>query len=267
MNSHKKSKGAKNIRNMLIRSLVISFFIGAFAIVSNAQSNSKIIKFPAGKNAVTEKFNLSADDGINYLMQNLKQFNLVKFTVTGSYTNGADAQGLTIQLTKLGQDDEVLAEAAPGEEIEYQIQKGDGDYQITVMNPGTRRANITLNLTLNGESADSDVCEGCENPNDAEAERIKLAKGKSDVDLDIQLEGKTTKKYVAFVAKGYMTCIMPETSLGSGVTIKVNGKVHNPDNGPCTKHSTVAGDQFIEFINNGNKEKNFSVSVGFHQKN
>lgn len=98
-----------------------------------------------------------------------------------------------------------------------------------------------------------------------ESEKIQFAKGQSSVDLDIQLEGKATKKYVAFVAKGFMTCVMPETSLGSSITIKVNGKVHNPDNGPCTAHSTKAGDQIIEFINNGGSVKNITVSISFNQ--
>lgn len=251
---------------MLVRSLLILILVGLSAIVSFGQSNSKIIKFPSGKDSVVEKITLNAEDGIAYMVK-LKEFNLIKFQVTGSYTSGADAQGLDIKLRKADNWDETLAEASPGEEVEYQVQKGDGDYEIVVMNPGNRKANITLKLSLNAESEDSDVCEGCENPNDAEGERIKLAKGKSDVDLDIQLDSKASKKYVAFVAKGYMTCVMPETSLDSGIVIKINGKVHNPNNGPCTKHSTAAGDQFIEFINNGNKEKNFTVSVGFHQHN
>lgn len=252
------------MKKIMMKSFVVLMMVTSFALVSLAQSNSKIIKFPNGKNSVVEKITLNAEDGVAYMVK-LKEFNLIKFQVTGSYTNGADAQGLEIKVRKADNWDATLAEATPGEEVEYQAQKGDGDYEIVVMNPGTRKANITLKLTLNGESADSDVCEGCDNPNDAEGERIKLAKGKSDVDLDIQLEGRATKKYVAFVGKGYMTCIVPATNLGTGVTIKVNGKVLNPNNSTCTAHSTAAGDQFIEFINNGNKEKGFSVSVGFHQ--
>lgn len=252
------------LRKSLLISLALLMMIGAFVLDSSAQSNSKIIKFQSGKNSVMEKFTLNAEDGIAYMVK-LKEFNLIKFQVTGSYTNGADAQGLDIKLRKANNWDENLAEAQPGEEVEYQAQKGDGDYEIIVMNPGTRKANITLNLTLNGESKDSDACAGCDNPNDAAAERIKLAKGQSDVDLDIQIEGRKTKKYVAYVAKGYMTCIVPATNLGTGVTIKVNGKVLNPNNSTCTAHSTAAGDQMIEFINNGNREKGFSVTVGFHQ--
>lgn len=251
------------MKELMIRSLVVFTMLAAFALFSNAQSNSKLIKFAKGKDSVIEKFNLPAGDGITYLIK-AKQFNLIKYTVTGSYTGGVDAQGLTIELTKLGEE-EVLSQGSPGEEVEYQVQNGDGDYVVTVMNPGKRWANITLNLSLNAESAEGDVCEGCDNPNDLEAERIKFAKGKSDVDLDLQIEGRATKKYVAFVGKGYMTCIVPSTNLGSGVTIKVNGKVLNPNNSTCTTHSTAAGDQFIEFINNGNKEKGFSVSIGFHQ--
>lgn len=252
------------MKKMMMKSLAVLMMVGAFALVSLAQSNSKIVKFANGKNSVVEKITLNAEDGIAYMVK-LKQFNLVKFTVSGSYTNGADAQGLDIKLRKADNWDDTLAEAQPGEEVEYQAQKGDGNYEIVVMNPGKRKANITLNLTLNGESKESDVCAGCDNPNDAGAERIKLAKGQSDVDLDLQIEGRETKKYVAYVGKGYMTCIVPATNLGTGVTIKVNGKILNPNNSTCTAHSVTAGDQTIEFINNGNKEKGFSVSVGFHQ--
>ena len=253
------------MKKMMMKSLVVLVMVAAFALVSLAQSNSKIIKFPSGKNTVTEKFTLNGDDGIAYMLKNLKQYNLVKFSVGGLYTNGVDAQGLEIKLRRADNWDDTLAEAAPGEDVEYQVQKGDGDYEIVVMNPGKRKANITFTVTLNGESADSDVCAGCDNPNDADAERLKFAKGQSDVDLDLQIEGRETKKYVAYVAKGYMTCIVPATNLGTGVTIKVNGKVLNPNNSTCTAHSTAAGDQIIEFINNGNKEKGFSVTVGFHQ--
>lgn len=253
------------MKKIMMRSLVVLMIVGAFALVSLAQSNSKIIKFPNGKNTATEKFTINGEDGIAYMIKGLKQFNLVKFSVGGLYTNGVDAQGLEIKLRKTNNWDDILAEAQPGEEVEYQVQKGNGDYEIVVMNPGKRKANITFTVTINGESKDSDVCAGCDNPNDAGAERIKLAKRQSDVDLDLQIEGRETKKYVAYVGKGYMTCIVPATNLGTGVTIKVNGKVLNPNNSTCTAHSTAAGDQTIEFINNGNKEKGFSVSVGFHQ--
>lgn len=254
------------MKNIVFKSLAVLMMVGALTIVSFAQSNNKRIQFAKDKNSAVEKFTLPANDGITYIL-GVRQWNLLKFTVTGLYADKADAQGLTITLTKLGSD-KVLAEASPGEEIEHQFADS-GDYVITVMNPGTRRANISLNVSINAESeANSDVCEGCDNPNtNSEAERIQLSKGQTDADLDLQLEGKETRSYVAYVLKGYMTCIMPQTNLGSGVTIKVNGNVLNPNNGPCTARSTTAGDQIIEFINNGNREKNFTVSVGFHQKN
>lgn len=97
-------------------------------------------------------------------------------------------------------------------------------------------------------------------------ERIKLDKGASDTDLDINLDARETKKYVAFVAKGFMTCIMPNTDLGSKVTVKVNGVTRNlAEDGPCGEHAKTAGDQTIEFINNGNKEIPFVANVSFNE--
>ncbi len=66
--------------------------------------------------------------------------------MTGSYTDGVDAQGLEIKLTKMGSD-KVLANPSPGEEIEHQFDS-DGDYEITVMNHGPRKAKIKLEVTL-----------------------------------------------------------------------------------------------------------------------
>lgn len=133
---------------MMIRTLAISLMIGAFALVSFAQSNNKRVQFAKGKKSAVEKFTLPAEDGITYIL-GVKQWQLMKFTVSGLYTDKTEAQGLEIKLTKLGEDDEVLAEAAPGEEVEYQFVNSGGDYVITVMNPGRKRANITLNVSIN----------------------------------------------------------------------------------------------------------------------
>ncbi len=100
------------------------------------------------------------------------------------------------------------------------------------------------------------------------AERIQLAKGKSDTDLKVALAPKQRKKYVAFVAKGYMTCIGPFESLDSNITIKLNGKALDlAENGPCSEHAKTAGDQVIEFTNKGDKQVSFSAPVGFHEHN
>lgn len=136
------------MNKMMIRTLAISLMIGAFALVSFAQSNNKRVQFAKGKKSAVEKFTLPAEDGITYIL-GVKQWQLMKFTVSGLYTDKTEAQGLEIKLTKLGEDDEVLAEAAPGEEVEYQFVNSGGDYVITVMNPGRKRANITLNVSIN----------------------------------------------------------------------------------------------------------------------
>ncbi|MFT3744650.1 MAG: hypothetical protein QM785_10205 [Pyrinomonadaceae bacterium] len=251
------------MRNILIKSFAASLIVVAFAIAVSAQSNSKIVPLVSGK-AVVEKFTLAAEDGIAYMLK-VKNGNIVKYTVTGSYTNGGDAQGLSVALTKLGSD-KVLEEAQPGEEKMYQFQSS-GDFEITVMNPGNRKANIKLNVELNpATTGEEENCAGCENsPNYVKPERIKLAKGESDVDLDINLDARETKTYVAYVGKGKMTCILPNTNLGTKVTIKINGKVLNPNVSTCSAHSAKAEDQVIEFINNGNKEIPFMATVGFHE--
>ena len=93
-----------------------------------------------------------------------------------------------------------------------------------------------------------------------------MAKGASDADLNIILDARETKSYVAFVQKGFMTCIMPNTDLGAKVTVKVNGEVRDlAEDGPCSDHATESGDQTIEFINNGNKEIPFMANVSFNE--
>ncbi len=134
------------MKKMMTKFVAVLVIIAAFSIVSFAQSNSKIVVFAKGKKSAVEKFTLPGGDGITYIIS-AKQWNLMHFTVTGMYTDGTDAQGLTIKLTKLGSE-KALATASPGEEVEYQFDK-DGDRVITVMNPGKRKANITLNVSIN----------------------------------------------------------------------------------------------------------------------
>ncbi|MBL7978140.1 MAG: hypothetical protein JNN12_07345 [Bacteroidetes Order II. Incertae sedis bacterium] len=100
----------------------------------------------------------------------------------------------------------------------------------------------------------------------SQSERIKLAKGASDTDLKITLDAGETKAYVAFVQKGFMTCIMPDTDLGTKVTVTVNGKVRDlAEDGPCSDHATKSGDQTIAFTNNGNKEIPFMANLSFNE--
>lgn len=133
------------MKKIFINLFVVSIVIGAAAIVSSAQSNSKIVKFAKGKSSAVETFTLNGDDGINYILK-VKKWNLLNATVTGSYTDGVDAQGLEIKLTKMGSE-KILSTVSPGEEIEHQFDS-DGDYEITVMNHGPRKAKIKLNVTL-----------------------------------------------------------------------------------------------------------------------
>lgn len=133
------------MKKIVIRFCAVTVLIGAFAIVASAQSNSKRVQFARGEKSAVEKFTIPRDDGITYILR-VKKGNLIKFTVSGSYTDGVDAQGLTITLTQLGYKG-VLAQPSPGEEAEHQFDSS-GDYVITVMNPGPRRARTTLNVTI-----------------------------------------------------------------------------------------------------------------------
>lgn len=134
------------MKNLITKFAAVLIVIGAFTVVSFAQSNNKRVVFAKGKKSAVEKFALPGGDGITYIIS-AKQWNLMHFTVSEMYTDGTDAQGLTIKLTKFSSP-KALAKASPGEEIEYQFDS-DGDRVITVMNPGKLRANITLNVSIN----------------------------------------------------------------------------------------------------------------------
>jgi len=138
-------KHALRMNKLVCAALVTAAVWVASVASSQAQSNNKVIEFP--KQVVTEKFTLPAGDGITYIVTAYKD-NLLKFSVGGSYVDGVDAQGLEITLAKLDNHDKILATASPGEEIEYQA-KSDGEYVITVMNPGTKRAKISARISLN----------------------------------------------------------------------------------------------------------------------
>jgi len=140
------------MKKLLIKTIAAATLLAALAVVSVAQSNNKRIQFAKGKTSAVETFTLPADDGITYII-GVKKWNLLKYTVTGLYTNRSEAQGLGITLTKLGSEN-ILLETAPGEEGEYQFSDGGGDYVITVMNPGNRKANIKLKVSINAPSQD-----------------------------------------------------------------------------------------------------------------
>lgn len=124
--------------------LIIGLGLAAMAANLPAQSNSKIIEFP--KAEVTEKFTLSPEDGITYMVK-AEKGKTIKFSVGGSYTDGVDAQGLEIRIVKTDDYDKVLATATPGEEVQYQV-KSAGDYEVIVMNPGNKRAKIIAYIAL-----------------------------------------------------------------------------------------------------------------------
>ncbi len=98
------------------------------------------------------------------------------------------------------------------------------------------------------------------------AERIKVPKGETDAEISGNLAAKKSKKYVAAVGKGLMICIMPGEDLNAKITVKLNGKLLNlAENGPCSKHTTKAGDHFIEIGNSGTKALPFTFTVGFYE--
>ncbi len=98
------------------------------------------------------------------------------------------------------------------------------------------------------------------------AERIKVAKGKTDAEISGNLAAKGVKKYVAAVGKGLMIGIMPGEDLNGKITVKLDGKLLNlAENGPCSKHTTKAGDHIIEIGNSGTKALPFTFTVGFYE--
>lgn len=134
------------MKRVLVRVFAVSMLVGAFALVSSAQSNNKRVQFAKGKTSAVEKFIIPANDGITYILR-VKKGNHMKFTVSGLYADRTEAQGLTVSLNEMGYD-APLAEASAGEQVEHEFDSS-GDYVITVMNPGPRRAKITLNVTIN----------------------------------------------------------------------------------------------------------------------
>lgn len=236
------------MKNMIIRSLAVLMVIGAFTIVSFAQSNSKIIQFAAGKTSAVEKFTLTANDGITYLFK-VKQGDVIKFSVTGLYTNGADAQGLTIKLTKLDKYDDVLAEASPGEEVEYQVNSGGDDYVITVMNPGTRRANIALNLTITPTSVVGN------------AKRIDFQKeGSNSLAWEERVAANSTKSFVFYAKKGQKLTLsfIDDTKQGSMDLGKVSIE---PNGDPLEMVIEVSKDYIFSVTNNSNNATSFRIFI------
>lgn len=255
------------MKKLMMRSFVLSILIGAFALVSFAQSNSKIIKFPSGKNSVVEKFTLNGEDGIAYMVK-LKQFNLVKFSVGGSYTNGSDAQGLEIKLRKSDNWDKILASAQPGEEVEYQVQKGDGDYEIVVMNPGNRKANITLNLCVNCASEDGDLPVETNNSSSTnQPKRIDFAKeGSNSLVWEEKVAAKASKSFVFYAKKGQKLGLnmIDDTNVG---TMDL-GKISVEPNGEGLEMEIEVSKDYTFFVtNNSNKSTSFRISISLENAN
>jgi len=236
------------MKKLMIKSLAVLMGIGAFTILSFAQSNSKIVKFEAGKTSAVEKIMLSTNDGITYIF-NAKQGDILKFSVVGLYTNGADAQGLTISLTKFGSSDNTLAEASPGEEIEHQIQTGTDDYVITVMNPGTRRANITLNLTIKPKT------------NVENEKRIDFQKeGSNSLVWEERVAANSSKSYVFYAKKGQKLTLgfIDDTKQGSMDLGKVSIE---PNADPLEMVIEVSKDYIFSVSNNTNKATSFRIFI------
>lgn len=255
------------MKKLLMKSLAVLMIVGAFALVSFAQSNSKIIKFPNGKNSVVEKFTLNAEDGIAYMVK-LKQFNLVKFQVGGLYTNGSEAQGLEIKLRKSDNWDDTLAEASPGEEVEYQAQKGDGDYEIVVMNPGNRKANITLNLCVNCESADSDAGGEMAQLTSGSGtaaqtpKRIDFAKeGSNSLVWEEKVAANSTKSFVFAAKKGQKLSLgmVDDTKQGSMDLGKISIEPNTDEN--FEMEIEVTKDYTFYVSNNSNKSTSFRIFI------
>lgn len=123
-------------------------FAIACVLASNAfsQNTGKVLKFSENKTVIVEKATLAANATTSFLVE-AKEFNLLRISVGGSYSDGSDAQGLTITLTKFGEKKE-LATPSPGESVEFQAQS-DGIYVITVKNEGDMKASISARISLN----------------------------------------------------------------------------------------------------------------------
>ncbi|MFZ1701916.1 MAG: hypothetical protein WBO10_05220 [Pyrinomonadaceae bacterium] len=124
----------------IVRSLAILMLMGAFVLISSAQTSSReTIKFAKGKTLATVSRTISGDAGVITFIVNAKKGQRLNFTVEGEGDLG-------ISLSRAGKQDYEF-ESETGEPNEYMIVK-TGEHFITVVNHGNAQSTITLRVNL-----------------------------------------------------------------------------------------------------------------------
>lgn len=101
--------------------------------------------------------------------------------------------------------------------------------------------------------------------NETQAERIQLPKGEQVAVISGTLGSKDSKKYVAYVIKGNMICIVPSDDLASNIRVKLDGKEFDFRDSTCGEHQTTTKEHIIEIYNNADKNSAFKFDVGFSE--
>ena len=97
------------------------------------------------------------------------------------------------------------------------------------------------------------------------AERIQLPKGEQVAVLSGTLGAKQSKKYVAYVIKGNLICIVPSDDLNANIKARLDGKEFDFRDSTCTEHQTQTKDHTIEIYNSGSGNSPFQLDVGFSE--
>lgn len=244
------------VKNKAFGFSVIVIMFGLLAVAAFGQKTERI-KFAKGTSEGAFTRTIPAQGSIDFIVH-AKAGQFLEYTPAYDFKK-TDLQAV---LTEPRLQD-ISQTSAIDQRNVFQINS-TGDHRLTVNNMTRKSVTFTLYIQITDEDPNAD--DSADGSDSGEPERIQLARGSSDVDLEITLAPNQTKQFVAMVKKGFMVCIVPNKSLGSTVSIGVDAKDFDPSNGPCTPHALETRDQYIYFENRTKRPITFTVSVGFHEK-
>lgn len=130
-------------------------------------------------------------------------------------------------------------------------------------------ANTAANTTQTGGSAGSPAT--TEKPKTTpeaqktDTERIQLPKGEQVAVISGTLGANESKKYVAYVIKGNLICIVPSDNLNANIKARLDGKEFDFRDSTCAEHQKQTGDHTIKIYNSGSGNSAFQFDVGFSE--
>lgn len=98
-----------------------------------------------------------------------------------------------------------------------------------------------------------------------DAERIQLPKGEQVAVISGTLGANESKKYVAYVIKGNLICIVPSEELNANIKARLDGREFDFRDSTCTEHQGQTKDHTIEIYNSGSETNSFQFDVGFSE--